>query len=134
MIENTHTMFRDLSVERGGGKDWRIGSLESFGGKGEIKIHCILRDFSVNVDLPPLSCFFRLAGKRRTSSGLDEVSSSAPPFFPRCLEEENRRTLSSYFEQIVYQKFQKTTKKKPDLDPNLLKRSSWPLPDGNECR
>lgn len=58
MIENTHTMFRDLSVERGGGKDWRIGSLESFGGKGEIKIHCILRDFSVNVDLPPLSCFF----------------------------------------------------------------------------
>jgi hypothetical protein len=59
MIENAHVMFRGLSIERVGGKDRRrIGSLESFGGKGRINVHVILRNFWVNVALPALSCFF----------------------------------------------------------------------------
>ena len=64
-------MFRDLSK-----KGWvakigvRKGSLESFGGKGEIKIHGILRNLSVTMDLQRLSCFFTRPGNRGLVLGL----------------------------------------------------------------
>lgn len=126
MIENTHAMFRELSIERVGGKDRRrIGSLESFGGKGEIKFHCIFRDFSVNFNLQPLSCFFAWPENCELFRGwMKHHLIIMHPLFP--LGVLKRKTGGQYFPILSksISEVSKDHKEKPDLDPNLLKRSS----------
>lgn len=135
MIENAHAMFGDLLIERVGVKDRRrIGSLESFDSQRRIQVHVIIRNFWVNVALPVLSYFFHGWPENRGLVRGWMMSRCIHPFvFLRWLEEENRgRPFSNLGKSIS--EVSKDHKGKLGLAPNLFKRSTWPLPDGNECR